>query len=110
MESCLNDNHDTDKLLNDDREDDELLNGDHGDDSWLHNGYDDDLTIKNDIFGLTIHQFEREFRSCLQRRMKHDQSILNIRFPDKTSNEYLEYLANREFKSEGKHTAVCCPN
>ncbi|VDI42874.1 Hypothetical predicted protein [Mytilus galloprovincialis] len=107
MESCLNDNHDTDKLLNHDREDDELLNGDHGDDSRLHNGYDDDLTIKNDIFGLTIHQFEREFRSCLQRRMKHDQSILNIRFPDKTSNEYLEYLANREFKSEEHRSKFC---
>ncbi|CAC5363434.1 unnamed protein product [Mytilus coruscus] len=31
----------------------------------------------------------------------HEQSISNIRFPDKTSNEYLEYLESCEFKLEG---------
>ncbi|CAC5363436.1 unnamed protein product [Mytilus coruscus] len=73
----------------------------------LHQTFDGDLSILNDIFGLTIHQFEREFRSCLQRRIMHEQSILNIRFPDKTSNNYLEFLEDCEFKSEGHNSEFC---
>ncbi|XP_052086560.1 uncharacterized protein LOC127723884 [Mytilus californianus] len=52
------------------------------------------MFISNDVFGLTIRQFERMYKDCLQRRKTHEQWILNLRYPDKSSNEYLEYLQN----------------
>ncbi|XP_052085921.1 uncharacterized protein LOC127723378 isoform X2 [Mytilus californianus] len=129
----INDDDDNNKRLNDDHDNKRRQNGDfepavsirkttnwemYGVKHFRYKGYrknspllyqtfDGDLSIHNDIFGLTIHQFEREFRSCLQRRIMHEQSILNIRFPDKTSNDYLEYLEDCEFKSEG-HTSEFC--
>ncbi|CAG2242563.1 unnamed protein product [Mytilus edulis] len=53
---------------------------------------DGGMTISNDVFGLTIRQFERMFKKCLDRRKTKEQWILNLRYPDKSSNEYLEYL------------------
>ena len=53
---------------------------------------DEGVVISNDVFGLTISQFEREFKACLERRTKQEQWILNLRCPDKSSNEYIEYL------------------
>ncbi|CAC5397487.1 unnamed protein product [Mytilus coruscus] len=52
------------------------------------------MFISNDVFGLTIRQFERMYKDCLKRRKTHEQWILNLRYPDKSSNEYLEYLQN----------------
>ncbi|VDI06299.1 Hypothetical predicted protein, partial [Mytilus galloprovincialis] len=54
--------------------------------------FDGGIVLKNDVFGLSIRQFEREFKHCLERRRKNEQTIINIRFPVKTSNEYIEYL------------------
>ncbi|XP_063407286.1 uncharacterized protein LOC134691024 isoform X2 [Mytilus trossulus] len=53
---------------------------------------DGGIVISNDVFGLTIRQFERIYKVCLERRKIHEQWILNLRYPDKSSNEYLEYL------------------
>ncbi|CAC5426016.1 unnamed protein product [Mytilus coruscus] len=53
---------------------------------------DGGMIISNDVFGLTIKQFERMFEACLDKRKKHEQWILNLRYPDKSSNDYLEYL------------------
>ncbi|XP_063406778.1 uncharacterized protein LOC134690697 [Mytilus trossulus] len=50
--------------------------------------------ISNDVFGLTISQFERVYKGCLERRKTKEQWILNLRYPDKSSKEYLEYLEN----------------
>lgn len=52
------------------------------------------MIISNDVFGLTISQFERMFKACLDRRKEHEQYITNLRYPDKSSTEYLEYLEN----------------
>ena len=46
----------------------------------------------NDLFGLAIFQFEREYKACLERRKHNEPQILNILFPIKTDNRYLEYL------------------
>ncbi|VDI23257.1 Hypothetical predicted protein [Mytilus galloprovincialis] len=53
---------------------------------------DGGIVITNDVFGLTIRQFERIYKACLDRRKTYEQWILNLRYPDKCSNEYLEYL------------------
>ncbi|XP_063418138.1 uncharacterized protein LOC134700917 [Mytilus trossulus] len=50
------------------------------------------MVISNDVFGLTISQFERKYKACLDRRKTNEQWILNLRYPDKSSKEYLEYL------------------
>ncbi|XP_071142291.1 uncharacterized protein [Mytilus edulis] len=55
---------------------------------------DGGIVISNDVLGLTIRQFERIYKDCLDRRKTQEQFILNLRYPDKTSNEYLEYLEN----------------
>ncbi|CAC5383825.1 unnamed protein product [Mytilus coruscus] len=34
------------------------------------------------------------YKACLDRRKAQEQYILNLRYPDKTSDEYLEYLEN----------------
>ncbi|CAC5373591.1 unnamed protein product [Mytilus coruscus] len=52
------------------------------------------MEISNDVFGLTISQFERMYKACLERRITKEQWILNLRYPDKSSKEYLEYLEN----------------
>ncbi|CAC5425470.1 unnamed protein product [Mytilus coruscus] len=53
---------------------------------------DGGIVISNDVFGLTIRQFERVYKACLNRRKTQEQYIINLRYPDKTSDEYLEYL------------------
>ncbi|XP_063406676.1 uncharacterized protein LOC134690630 [Mytilus trossulus] len=58
----------------------------------LHRHFDGQVIITNDVFGLTIQQFERTFRACLERRKQNSQWILNLRYPVKSSNKYLEYL------------------
>ncbi|CAG2203672.1 unnamed protein product [Mytilus edulis] len=58
----------------------------------IYQSLDGGMIISNDVFGLTISQFEREFRACLERRTTQEQWILNLRYPDKSSNEYIEYL------------------
>lgn len=56
----------------------------------------------NDVFGMTIFQFEREFTACLERRKQNKPQILNIVFPNKTDNRYLEYMENTQSKQKGK--------
>lgn len=48
--------------------------------------------ISNDVFGMTIKQFDCQYKACLERRKTQEQRILNLRYPDKSTNEYLEYL------------------
>ncbi|XP_063405755.1 scavenger receptor cysteine-rich type 1 protein M130-like [Mytilus trossulus] len=60
----------------------------------LSQSFDGGMIISNDVFGLTIRQFERMYKACLERRKTHEQWIINLRYPDKSSNEYLEYLEN----------------
>ncbi|CAC5377588.1 unnamed protein product [Mytilus coruscus] len=60
----------------------------------LYQSFDGGMIISNDVFGLTIRQFERMYKECLDRRKTKEQWILNLRYPDKSSNEYLEYLQN----------------
>ncbi|XP_063406947.1 uncharacterized protein LOC134690807 [Mytilus trossulus] len=52
------------------------------------------IAISNDVFGLTISQFERMYKACLGRRKTRQQYIINLRYPDKASDEYMEYLQN----------------
>ena len=56
----------------------------------------------NDLFGMAIFQFEREYTSCLERRKHNEPQILNILFPIKTDNQYLEYLENTQSQQTGK--------
>ncbi|XP_071141871.1 uncharacterized protein [Mytilus edulis] len=58
----------------------------------VYQSEDGGIIISNDVFGLTIKQFERVYQGCLDRRKTQEQYILNLRYPDKTSNGYLEYL------------------
>ncbi|XP_052086257.1 uncharacterized protein LOC127723606 [Mytilus californianus] len=60
----------------------------------IYQSVDGSMVISNDVFGLTIKQFERMYKECLHRRKTHEQWILNLRYPDKSSSEYLEYLQN----------------
>ncbi|XP_071144232.1 uncharacterized protein [Mytilus edulis] len=65
---------------------------------------DGGIVISNDVFGLTIRQFERMYKDCLDRKKTHESWIMNLRYPDKASNEYLEYLekctdCNKEYLS-----------
>ena len=57
----------------------------------------------NDLFGMAIFQFEREFKACLERRKQNEPQILNILFPIKTGNRYLEYLENTQSEQTGKY-------
>ena len=60
----------------------------------IYQSDDGGIIISNDVFGLTIRQFERMYKDCLERRKTHENWIMNLRYPDKASNEYLEYLDN----------------
>ena len=60
----------------------------------------------NDLFGLTIFQFEREYKACLERRKQNEPQILNILFPIKTDNRYLEYLENTQSQQTGKYNFI----
>ncbi|CAG2231047.1 unnamed protein product [Mytilus edulis] len=66
----------------------------------VYQSEDGGIVISNDVFGLTIRQFERMFQACLDRRKAQEQYILNLRYPDKSANEYLEYLDNRRYLNE----------
>lgn len=73
----------------------------------INQSRDRGIFISNDLFGLTIKQFERVYKDCLNRRKTKNQWILNLRYPEKSSNEYLEYLNNctdRKGKSIFKYT------
>ena len=56
----------------------------------------------HDVFGLTIFQFEREFKPGLERVKQNEPHILNIVFPIKTDKRYLEYLENIQSQQTGK--------
>ena len=56
----------------------------------------------NDLFGMAIFQFEREYTACLRRRKQNEPQILSIVFPIKTGNIYLEYLENTQSQQTGK--------
>ena len=58
----------------------------------IYQSFNGKIIISNDVFGLTIQQFEREFRNCQKRREENQEYITNIRFPDKTSHWYMDYL------------------
>ena len=60
----------------------------------------------NDLFGLAIFQFEREYKACLERREHNEPQILNILFPIKTGNIYLEYLENTQSQQTGKYNFI----
>jgi hypothetical protein len=57
----------------------------------------------NVLFGLAIFQFEREYKACLERREHNEPQILNILFPIKTGNRYLDYLVNTQSQQIGKY-------
>ncbi|XP_071144203.1 uncharacterized protein [Mytilus edulis] len=59
---------------------------------FAYQSEDGGIIISNDVFGLTIRQFDRIYKACLDRRKTREQYILHIRYPEKTSDEYLEYL------------------
>ncbi|CAC5366769.1 unnamed protein product [Mytilus coruscus] len=63
----------------------------------VYQSEDGGIIISNDVFGLTIRQFERAYKTCLDRRKTHEQYILNIRYPNKTSAEYMEYLEDSRY-------------
>jgi len=56
----------------------------------------------NDLFGMAIFQFEWEYKACLERRKQNEPQILNILFPIKTDNRYIEYLENTQSQQTGK--------
>jgi hypothetical protein len=47
---------------------------------------------RNDVFGMAIFHFEREYKGCLERMKQNEPQILNLLFPIKTGNRYLKYL------------------
>ncbi|XP_071144208.1 uncharacterized protein [Mytilus edulis] len=59
---------------------------------FAYRSVDGGIVISNDVFGLTIRQFDKMYKACLIRRKTHEQYILNLRYPDKSSDEYMEYL------------------
>lgn len=69
----------------------------------LHQHFNGQFMIQNDLLGLTIHQFESRFEECLERRTRNKEWLLNIRFPDKTSDGYIEYLENCQEGIQYKH-------
>ena len=43
-------------------------------------------------FAAKIKQFDIKFRASKEKRKTQEQWILNFTYPDKSSNEYMEYL------------------
>ena len=60
----------------------------------------------NDLFGFATFQFEREYKACQERRKCNEPQILNILFPIKTVNRYIEYLENTQSQQTGKYTFI----
>lgn len=73
---------------------------------FVYRSIDGGIVISNDVFGLTISQFERTYNACLDRRKTREQFILNLRYPDKTSNEYVEYLQNCTDSNTGNNIVI----
>ncbi|VDI35045.1 Hypothetical predicted protein [Mytilus galloprovincialis] len=71
--------------------------GSHRFSPCVYQSEDGGIVISNDVFGLTIRQFERRYKACLERRKSQEQYILNLRYPDKTSDEYMEHLENSKY-------------
>ncbi|OPL33414.1 hypothetical protein AM593_08161, partial [Mytilus galloprovincialis] len=72
---------------------------------------DGGIVISNDVFGFTIRQFERMYKDCLDRRKKHENLIMNLRYPDKGSNEYLKFInkctdCNKEYLSWTENESI----
>ncbi|VDI82311.1 Hypothetical predicted protein [Mytilus galloprovincialis] len=72
----------------------------------LYQSEDVGIAVSNDVFGLTISQFERMYRACLDRRKSREQYILNLRYPDKTSDEYMEYLQDSIDYNKGNNIFI----
>ncbi|VDI57544.1 Hypothetical predicted protein [Mytilus galloprovincialis] len=77
----------------------------------IYQSDDGGIIISNDVFGLTIRQFERMYKDCLDKRKTHESWIMNLRYPDKASNEYLEYLnnctdCNKEYLSWTENSSI----
>ncbi|CAC5410075.1 unnamed protein product [Mytilus coruscus] len=66
----------------------------------LHRTFDGTLVLRNNLIKPLIDLFEKEFKACLVRRKQHQDFILNIRYPDKTSDLYLDYLENCDEQGE----------
>lgn len=69
---------------------------------YINQSFDGGIEISNDVFGLTIKQFEQTYKKCLQKRKEHEHWILNLRYPDKSSKEYLEFLQDCTYCNKGK--------
>ncbi|VDI18312.1 Hypothetical predicted protein [Mytilus galloprovincialis] len=67
----------------------------------LSRSFSGQIIITNDAFGMTIHQFEREYKQCLKRRFAKEQWILHLQYPIKSSQQYLEYLEKCTCHNEG---------
>ena len=53
------------------------------------------------------YQFEREYKaSYLERWKQNEPQILNILFPIKTGNRYLEYLEITQSQQTGKYNFI----
>ena len=74
--------------------------------SWIRQILPSSTERHNDLFGMAILQFEREFTACLERRKQNEPQILNILFPIKTGNRYLEYLENTQSQQTGKYNFI----
>lgn len=72
----------------------------------VYQSEDGGIIISNDVFGLSIRQFDRVFKACLVRRKAREQYILNLRYPYKTSDEYLEYLEKCTDCNKGNNIVI----
>lgn len=69
--------------------------------SCLRQTFEGSIVVQNDIFGLTIQQFEKEFVECLKRRKSNQQKITNILYPNKTTVAYLEFIEHKSVELDG---------
>lgn len=73
---------------------------------FAYRSVDGGIVISNDVFGLTIRQFDKMYKACLIRRKTHEQYILNLRYPDKSSDEYMEYLQDIKNNDKGNFIVI----
>lgn len=62
----------------------------------LHQTIDGTVVLRNNLIRPVINQFHGTFKACIERRQRDEQQLLNIRFPDKMCNQYLEYLEHSD--------------
>ncbi len=74
--------------------------------SYIRQILDSRTERHNDLFGMAIFQFEREYQACLKRRKQNEPHILKIVFPSKTDNRYLEYLENTQSQQTGQYNCI----